>query len=200
LGESAAPPTSGNEAKSRIAAPDSFRVNFGVVPATRPREISDGVSLSDKERREDRAFVPEKRTLDPFLLRDRVVDVVSPNENSVPCIGSEDDVFTGADELIEFRALVSGAVVPPVQSEATSVSVLREPPQRTVVKGSDISRPLPQNRAITAGGGANFDLDVAAGGVREPRTLFQPTGKLLRRRGVAAMFMNAVLSHHSTCP
>lgn len=114
LCETGSSPSSGNEAKSWIAAPDSLRINLGVVPATRPREISDGVSLSDKERREVRAFVPEKRALDPLLLRDGVVDVVSPNENSISCVGSQDDMLTRTDELAEFGPLVPGAVVPPV--------------------------------------------------------------------------------------
>lgn len=99
MGAATAPPTSGKKAKSRIATCDSFRINLGVVPATRPCEISDCVSLSDKERREDRAFVPEERAFDPFLPRDRVVNIVPPNENSVPCIGSEHNVFSGTDEL-----------------------------------------------------------------------------------------------------
>jgi hypothetical protein len=41
-------PSSGNEAKAWMARPNVFRTNLGVVPLTRPSEISDFVSLSDK--------------------------------------------------------------------------------------------------------------------------------------------------------
>jgi hypothetical protein len=69
------------------------------MPQTRPDVISDGVSLSDKDRREVRAFVSEEGAVDAFLGRHGIVDEVSPDENSVTAGCSKDDGFTGADEL-----------------------------------------------------------------------------------------------------
>jgi hypothetical protein len=61
--------------------------------------ISDGVSLSDKLGREMRAFVSEQAAFDAFLLRDGIVDVVSPNKDGVPFVGPEHNGFTGANKL-----------------------------------------------------------------------------------------------------
>jgi hypothetical protein len=99
LSHAAPPPAGGEEAKSRIAAPDVRRTDFGVVPQTRPCEISNGISLSDKLTRPARAFVPEQAALDPGLGRDGLVEMLSPNKDGIPNTGSEDDVFAWADEL-----------------------------------------------------------------------------------------------------
>jgi len=116
LGESALPPTSGNEAKSRIARPNVWRTNFGVVPLIRPSAISDGVSLADKLGREMRAFVAEERAFNAFLRRDRVVDVFSPDKDSISCVGSENDMLSGADELAGVK--IGAGIVPPIHGKA----------------------------------------------------------------------------------
>lgn len=73
------------------------------MPLTRPAEISDGVSLSDKLTRLVRAFVAEHGAVDALLPA--VVDEFSPHENSVRCRGAEDDVFSGSDELTSLASI-----------------------------------------------------------------------------------------------
>jgi hypothetical protein len=74
-----------------------------------------------------RAFIAEERAFDAFLRRDRVVDVVSPNKDGISCIGSQDDVLAGSDELA--RRLVGAGVVLPIKGEAGSVPILGEVPE-----------------------------------------------------------------------
>lgn len=76
------------------------------MPLTRPAVISDGVSLSDKLGREDRAFVAEHGALDPVLLWDCVVNVIAPDEQGISSRGSKHDAETGTNEL-ESLATVS---------------------------------------------------------------------------------------------
>src|SRR4051812_31711369 len=80
---SAASPSSGHKAEARIAAPDCLRIDVCVVPLTRPRAISNGVSLSDKLGREVATFVSEDGAIDALLLRDRVVNELAPDEHGV---------------------------------------------------------------------------------------------------------------------
>jgi hypothetical protein len=51
------------------------------MPFTSPAVISDEVSLSDKERRHVRPFVPKERAADALLAA--IVDELAPDENSV---------------------------------------------------------------------------------------------------------------------
>jgi hypothetical protein len=86
------------------------------MPLTRPDVISDGVSLSDKDRRKVRAFVAEERAADPFLRRLGVVDEFAPNE---PCawLGSpQNNEFSRSAELLALP-IWSAAVVPLVEGE-----------------------------------------------------------------------------------
>jgi hypothetical protein len=66
------------------------------MPQTRPAEISDGVSLSDKLAPLVCAFVSKYRTVDALLPG--IIFEFSPHEKSVTCEGSEDDFFSGAAE------------------------------------------------------------------------------------------------------
>jgi hypothetical protein len=68
------------------------------MPQTRPAVISDRVSLSDKERREDRPFVAEDGAVDARLTA--VVDEPAPYENSVCVSGSKGDDFARTDEQV----------------------------------------------------------------------------------------------------
>jgi hypothetical protein len=76
-----------------------LRIDVGVMPQTRPDEISDGVSLSDKERRFVRAFVAEQSALDTFLPV-VTVDGSSPNKDGVSVNCSQDDLFAWTDKEI----------------------------------------------------------------------------------------------------
>jgi hypothetical protein len=67
--------------------------------------ISDGVSLSDKVGREDGAFVSEQGAFDTFLLRQSVIDIFSPNKDGISSRGSQDNIESGADELISRAAV-----------------------------------------------------------------------------------------------
>jgi hypothetical protein len=99
------------------------------MPRTRPREISNGVSLTDKLRRERRPLIPEQAAFDPALP---VLPVSGkpPNKHGVAGIGSENDALPWARELALFRRTVfSAAVVPAVEREAGAVAVTREEPK-----------------------------------------------------------------------
>lgn len=67
------------------------------MPFTRPDEISNGISLSDKLAAFVEAFVDEDGAVNSGLSA--VVDELSPNEHGITFEGSEDDVFAGTDEL-----------------------------------------------------------------------------------------------------
>ena len=67
------------------------------MPFTRPAEISNGVSLSDKVGRSEAAFVSEHGAVDALLAA--VVDELSPDEHGVSVSGAKNDVLAGANEL-----------------------------------------------------------------------------------------------------
>jgi hypothetical protein len=69
------------------------------MPFTRPRAISNGVTLSDKLGREDWSLVSKDGTFDSGLLWDGVVDIVSPDEHGISAGSSENNVFSGTNEL-----------------------------------------------------------------------------------------------------
>jgi hypothetical protein len=119
LCHSASPPSSGHKAEARIAAPDCFRTDVCVMPFTRPAEISNGVSLSDKVGRSEVAFVSEHGAVDALLAG--IVDELSPNKHGVSVSGSENDVFAGADKLTALSSVsvFIAAVVPFIELQAT---------------------------------------------------------------------------------
>jgi len=90
------------------------------MPRTRPSEISDGVSLSDKLGREIAAFVAEDGALNTLLLRDCVVDILAPDEHGIGAGGSQYNAFARSDKLRSPSAIgVSvGAIVAFVEREA----------------------------------------------------------------------------------
>lgn len=67
------------------------------MPLTRPDEISNGISLSDKVAAFVEALVDEDCTVNSGLSA--VVNELSPDEHGIALDGSEDDVFAGTDEL-----------------------------------------------------------------------------------------------------
>lgn len=76
------------------------------MPLTRPAEISNGVSLSNKVTREigSRIIVSEDGTIDACLALsgsfvNAIVDELSPNKERVSIEGSESVNFAGTDEL-----------------------------------------------------------------------------------------------------
>lgn len=128
------------------------------MPATRPDEISNGVSLSDKLRRLDRTGVAEQGALDAALGRLGVILVFSPDPNSVACIGSQDDVCAGADKLGEPLSNwpLPAAVMLEVQTEAGLVAVLCDVPvghngNRSKNVGGNCTRPDCQAAAGSKG-------------------------------------------------
>jgi hypothetical protein len=126
----ALPPSSGHKAESRIAAPNCFRIDICVMPFTRPAEISNGVSLSDKVGRSEFAFVSKHGTIDSLLSA--IVDELSPNKHGISVSGSQHDVFAGADKLTSLSSvsIVIAAVVPLVEIKTTQIAVLRDVPIR----------------------------------------------------------------------
>lgn len=71
------------------------------MPRTRPREISNGVSLSDKLGRKDLAFVAEDGAVDTVLSGLGVIDKSSPNKEGVCVEGPQDNVLARPNELLE---------------------------------------------------------------------------------------------------
>jgi hypothetical protein len=102
------------------------------VPLTRPAEISNGVSLSDKLTGAVslRGFVSEYSAVDALLSA--VVDELPPNKHGVAVPGSQDNVLTGADELASLAAIpvTVGAIVPAIEGETRCIPVLRDEPER----------------------------------------------------------------------
>ncbi len=100
------------------------------MPFTRPAEISNGVSLSDKVGRAEFAFVAEDGAVDPLLVA--VVDELPPNKHCISVSGSEHDVLSGADKLESFPSVlvVIATVMPLVEFKTTLVPVLRNVPIR----------------------------------------------------------------------
>ena len=103
-------------------------IDVGIVPRTRPCEISNGVSLSDKLGRKDRAFVPKRGAVDSLLTAG--VDEAPPDKESVGIEGSQDDLFAGAAEERAHATVtvLIGAVVPLVEFKTGWVAVFREIP------------------------------------------------------------------------
>lgn len=100
------------------------------MPLTRPAEISNGVSLSDKVGRAVAAFVSEDGAVDALLAA--IVDKFSPNKHGVSVSGPQDDVFAGANELASSPTVFISvaAVVPFIEFEATGIAILRHVPDR----------------------------------------------------------------------
>ncbi len=76
------------------------------------------------------AFVSEHGAIDAFLSA--VVNELSPNKERVCCLGSQDNLFSGADKLLSLTPIgvVIAAVMPLVECEAVKVAILCQPPQR----------------------------------------------------------------------
>src|SRR5690348_8064972 len=101
------------------------------MPLTRPRAISNGVTLSDKLRRKDAGFIAEGGAVDSLLplarsLVDTVVDELAPHEKSVRCCGPENDPLPRPDELSPWSpvAVSVAGVMSLIHCEARSVAVL----------------------------------------------------------------------------
>jgi hypothetical protein len=73
------------------------------MPFTRPDEISDCVSLSDKLGREDRTLVAEHGAVDSLLAAG--VDEFSPNKERVCISCAEDDLFSWTGEEVSLPAV-----------------------------------------------------------------------------------------------
>jgi len=83
------------------------------MPFTRPAEISDGVSLSDKVGRSiaGRGFVSEYGAVDAGLSA--VVDELSPHKEGISVAGPENNVFSWSDKLASLSSVLVlvGAIV-----------------------------------------------------------------------------------------
>ena len=84
------------------------------MPLTRPAEISNGVSLSDKVGREIavRGFVSKDGTIDTLLPA--IVDELSPNKHGIAVSGSKHDMLAGSNKLTALSSvsIVIAAVMP----------------------------------------------------------------------------------------
>lgn len=102
------------------------------MPFTRPAEISNGVSLSDKVAGTiaGRRFVSEDGAIDASLSA--VVDEFAPDEHGVSVAGSENNVFSWPDKLAALPSVfvLVGAVVSLIEFKATLVAVLCDVPKR----------------------------------------------------------------------
>jgi hypothetical protein len=103
------------------------------MPAMRPEDISNLIRLAYEVRAAVLRFIAEDRAVNTLLAG--VVAEVSPDEEGISALGSEHDLFAGADELIAVAGSPIGVsiarVVALVESDAIEVSVLREPPDRS---------------------------------------------------------------------
>jgi hypothetical protein len=106
------------------------------MPATRPDEISDCVSLSDKLTALDRGLVPEEGAVDPFLAAG--VDELPPHEACVGMFGSKDDLFAWTSEAIAHTSVpvLEAGVVAFVECEAVRIAIFRQPPIRSHLEQS----------------------------------------------------------------
>lgn len=138
------------------------------MPRTRPREISNGISLSDKLRREDRPLVSEHGAVDAVLLWDGVINKASPNKESVGVECSEYDMLAWADELTGRSVAPIGAVMPFVEFEAGLVAIFREPPM------GHITVPLAKADTRPKGRDAKLARALPSGAVREAHSPKQP--------------------------
>lgn len=112
------------------------------MPQTRPAEISDGVSLSDKLTGFVIALVPEDGAVDTDLAA--VVFEPPPNPKGISIPRSQDDLFSGAAK--EFRvapiAVSPSAVMAVEKLFADLIAVFRDPPTRFIrrrQKGWEVS-------------------------------------------------------------
>jgi hypothetical protein len=112
------------------------------MPFTRPRAISNGVSLSDKVATavSPWRFVSEDGAVDANLAA--IVDELSPNKHGVSVPGSEHDVLAGADKLAALSPVlvVIAAVMPLIEFEARPVAVLGDVPIRQPPRLSSAGR------------------------------------------------------------
>jgi hypothetical protein len=93
------------------------------MPLTRPAEISDGVSLSDKLTALVLAFVSKDRTIDARLPA--VINEFSPCEESVAGQGSEDKFLPWANKLPLFSTEVfAGRIMSLIKAIAVRVAIL----------------------------------------------------------------------------
>ena len=98
------------------------------MPFTRPAEISNGVSLSDKVGRSETAFIAKDGAVDTLLAG--IIDEFSPNKHGVGVSGSQHDVFSGADKLTALSSIsvFITAIVPLEEFQATEITVFGEVP------------------------------------------------------------------------
>ena len=108
------------------------------MPFTRPREISDRISLSDKLGREEVTFVSEDGAVDSVLPA--VIDELAPNKERVSVAGSKDDVLTGPDELGLSTPIFVCApgIVSFIERKAGRIAVLRQIPERVHTQRTSI--------------------------------------------------------------
>jgi hypothetical protein len=102
------------------------------MPLTRPAEISDGISLSDKLGRAISVwrFVSEDGTIDAFLSAG--IDELPPNKHGVSVSGSKDNLFSRPSEQASLASVLVdvATVVPFVEFEAGDIAILRHVPER----------------------------------------------------------------------
>lgn len=106
------------------------------MPQTRPAEISDGVSLSDKVGAAVLGFVSEHGAVDALLSA--AVDESAPNKEGISFPSAQTDIFARTDELFSsapdaaFETFPTG-IVSFIQIAAYGIGIFRNPPNwRTI--------------------------------------------------------------------
>ena len=109
------------------------------MPAIRPAQISDGVSLSDKLGTEGLALVSEHGAVDSVLFWLGVVNKLSPHEQGVGAPCSQNDGLSRSNELrdLAMSGSLDSRVVAFIHRETRLVSVFRNPPERFIHFYSD---------------------------------------------------------------
>jgi hypothetical protein len=108
------------------------------MPAIRPADISNRIRLTNEVGTPDRSFVPKCGAVDALLplsgaLVSAVIHEPSPDEETIPGFGAEDEFFSGANELRDptLPASLKTWVVPLRQFEAVFVAIACQPPVRS---------------------------------------------------------------------
>ena len=100
------------------------------MPAIRPEAVSNEIRLAYEFAAAMRSLIPKDSAVDSLLPA--IVLESPPDEQGASSLGSQNNLLSGADELSPLSAIgVSvSAVMPFVQSEAVTISVLSQPPKR----------------------------------------------------------------------
>lgn len=96
------------------------------MPAIRPEAISNCIRLPNEVAGPVPRLVPEDGAIGSLLSA--IVEELPPHEESISVFGSQDDLFSWADELAQLSWLSIGGVMPGKQCKAVKISIAGQPP------------------------------------------------------------------------